>query len=289
MATPLEANLRSDALDRWTEPWRDADLTASGVPLVNGFIYRTVENMTNAKAGGNGHHYRKRCRQTFETTVWLVPFPPVDRGDKPGAHGGADGDAVSSRVNGIDPPYRTVDEYLFSRAEDPSLQNHSQVQPPIQWQQRFPWSCRDGRSHDQSVARDRGDLSAPHSTRVVCHDNLLSTREESLERCKRPVVRTFQRRIGIAMRQCHSSGLLLNRGANGILALLCRGSHGEPHRKHPAGRSDTSNSHLASGRKLVRPPARSPDNALKNSESVCETQAMHNDGAPILVLKERAA
>src|SRR5688572_24746043 len=99
--------------------------TASGVPLVNGFVHRTVENMTDAKTGGNGYHHGKRCRQTFETTLWLVPFPPVDRGDKPGAHGRPDGDAVSSRVDGIDPADRTVDEYLFSRAEDPPLQNHS--------------------------------------------------------------------------------------------------------------------------------------------------------------------
>jgi hypothetical protein len=60
MATPLEADLRSDALDRSTEPWRDADLTASGVPLVNGFVHRTVENMTDAKTGGNGYHHGNR-------------------------------------------------------------------------------------------------------------------------------------------------------------------------------------------------------------------------------------
>lgn len=134
----LEANLRSDAFHPVREPWRDADPTAPGGPLVNRFVYRPVENMTDAKARGNAHDDGKRGRETFEITFWLASFPPVNRGGNSGANNRPDGGAVSSRVDDIDPSDRTVNEHSFPRTGDQSLQNHAQIQRSIQWQQCFP-------------------------------------------------------------------------------------------------------------------------------------------------------
>jgi hypothetical protein len=47
-----KVDLRNDALHISPKPWSDGDLTPSGLPFVNGFVYRPVEDMTHSKAGG---------------------------------------------------------------------------------------------------------------------------------------------------------------------------------------------------------------------------------------------